>query len=120
MRTRTKRTRMMVSNPPSLSSFLHGAVGLIDDEDESDETLYWVSQWWDDGRDDEEIDNIDWDAMLAHAHKCTEAVQTPYQRTQGGGQNEMLLEEVLPQKLLLHPQDGDKPLWWLRCHISAL
>ena len=74
MRTRMKRTRTMVSNPPSLSSFLHGAVGLIIDEDESNETLYWIFQQWDDGRDDEEIDNIDWDAMLTHAHKCAEAV----------------------------------------------
>ena len=78
-RTRTKRTRTIVSNPPSLFSFLHGAVGLINDEDESNETLYWVSQWWDDGGDDEEINNIDWDAMLVHAHKCAEAVRTPYQ-----------------------------------------
>ena len=64
----------MVSNPPFLSSFLHSAVGLIDDEDESNETLYWISQWWDDSGDDEEIDNIDWDTMLAHAHKHAEAV----------------------------------------------
>ena len=111
---------MMVSNPPSLSSFLHSAVGLINNENESDKTLYWVSQQWDDGGDDEEIDNIEWDAMLACAHDCAEAAWTPYQWSQGGGQNEMLLEEVLPQKLLLHPQDGDKPLWWLRCHVSAL
>jgi hypothetical protein len=31
----------------------------------------------------------------------------------------MLFEEVLPQKVLLHPHDGDKPLWRLRCHVSA-
>ena len=73
------RTGTMVSNPPSLSSFLHGPVGLINDEDESNKTLYWVFQWWDDGRNNEEIDNIDWDTMLAHAHECAEAAQTPYQ-----------------------------------------
>ena len=53
-----KRMRTTVSNFLSLSSFSHGAVGLLDDEDENDETLYWVSQRWNGDEDDEDIDNI--------------------------------------------------------------
>ena len=69
-----KRMRMMVSNFLSLSSFFHGAVGLLDDEDENDETLYWVSQRWNGDKDDEDIDNINWNAMLARAHERAKAV----------------------------------------------
>ena len=108
--------RMTVSNFLSLSSFFHSAVGLLDDEDENNETLSQVSQWWNGDEDDEDINNINWNAMLAHAHERAKAVR---RATQHGGQNEVLLEEVLPQKLLLHPHDGDKPLWRFRCHISA-
>ena len=109
--------RMMVSNFLSLSSFFHCAVGLLDDEDENDKTFYRVSQKWNGDKDNEDINNINWNAVLAHAHECAKAVQ---RATQGRGQNEVLLEKVLPQKLLLHPHDGDKPLWWFRCHVSAL
>ena len=116
-RMRTKRMRMTVNNFLSLSSFFHGAVGLLDDEDENDKTLYQVFQWWNGDEDDEDIDNINWNTMLACAHECTKAVQ---RATQSRGQNEVLLEEVLPQKLLLHPHDGNKPLWQFRCHVSAL
>ena len=108
--------RTTVSNFLSLSSFFHGAVGLLDDEDENDETLYRVSQRWNGDEDDEDIDNINWNAVLARAHERAKAVR---RATQGRGQNEVLLEEVLPQKLLLHPHDGDKPLWRFRCHVSA-
>ena len=58
----------------SLSSFLHGTVGLLDDEDEDDETRYWVFQQWNGDKDDEDIDNINWDTMLAHTHECAEAI----------------------------------------------
>ena len=58
-----------------LSSFLHSAVGLLNDEDEDDETLYQVFQWWNGDKDDEDIDNINfWDAMLVHTHERAEAV----------------------------------------------
>jgi hypothetical protein len=107
-------TRTSVSNSPSsLSSFLHGAVDLFDDNDENDETLYRVSRRWNDNGDDDEIENMNWDAMLARAHERAGAVRRSYQRTPAVGQNEMLPEEVLPQKLLLHPHDGDKSIWRL-------
>ena len=59
----------------SLFSFLHSAVGLLNDEDEDNETLYQVFQWWNGDKDDEDIDNINfWNAMLVCTHECAEAV----------------------------------------------
>ena len=66
--------RMTVSNFLSLSSFFHSAVGLLNNEDENNETLYQVFQQWNGDGDDEDIDNINWNAMLACAHKCAKAV----------------------------------------------
>jgi hypothetical protein len=119
MTTSMTTTRTTVNKPSPLlfpSSFLHGAVGLIDDhdEDENDETLYQVSQRWGDSRDEELIDQR-WAAMLKRAHKRAEAERTPV-----AGQNEILYDEVLPQQSLLFPHDGDKPMWRLRCHVSLL
>src|ERR1700724_4743714 len=112
MRTTVKIT------PPILISFLHGDVGLIDDNDsdadENDEALYQVSQRWGDSRDEELIDQC-WAAMLKRAHKRAEA-----ERTSVVGQNEILHYKVFPQQSLLYPHDGDKPIWQLRCHVSLL
>ena len=116
MRARTKRMkRTTVSNPSSPPSSLHGAVDLIDDDNENDETLYQVSQQRNDNGDDEDVD---WDAMLARAHERAGATRKSYQRTTAAGHNETLLEEVLPQESFLYPHEGDKPLWRLRCHVS--
>jgi hypothetical protein len=118
MRAKTKRMkRATVSNPSSLSSSLHGAVDLIDDDDENDATLYKVtaSQQRNDNGDDE---NVDWDAMLARAHERAGAARRSYQRTPAAGYNETLHGEVLPQESFLYPHEGDKPLWRLRCHVS--
>jgi len=99
----------------NLSSFPHGAVGLIDDNDETDETIYKVSWWWSDKGDNEEIDKTHWEAMLACAHECAEAIWRSSQQTLGVSQ---LSNKILPQGLLLYPQEGDKPVWQLRCHVS--
>jgi hypothetical protein len=97
---------------PSLSSFPHSAVELIDDNDENDETLY---QWRNVNGDDEENDH--WDAVLARARQ--RAGGSSSQRTPTEDQSKMLPEEVLPQDSLLYPQEGDAPLWRLRCHVST-
>jgi len=110
-RTRKKRTRtrMTVINPPSLSLFLHGngAVDLIDDDDENDETLYRVSHRWNDNEDD-------WNAMLSRAQKRAAAVRGSHRQTSGAG----LHDGILPDEALLYPHTGDKPIWRLRCHVS--
>ena len=99
---------------PSLSSFPHNAVELIDDNDENDKTLY---QRWNVRVNGDDEENDHWDAMLARARQHAR-VQSSSQQTLTIGQNKMLPEEVLPQDLLLYPQEGDAPLWRLRCHIS--
>jgi len=71
------RMRTRVSNLPSLSLFLHGnsTVDLINDNDENDKTLYRVFKWWNDNKDNQEIDNTHWDAMLLCVCKRAEAIQ---------------------------------------------
>jgi len=57
--------------------------------------------------------------MLARAHACAhehaEAIRRSSQRTLGVSQ---LSNKILPQGLLLYPQEGNKPVWQLRCHVS--
>ena len=113
MMLRTKTT--VVSTSPqseSLSSFLHGAVGFIDDNDKNDETLYRVSERWNDNLNGDNED-INWDTILTRAHGRARAAR---KSTPAAGQDGMLPEEVLLQELL-SPQEGDKPIWWLRCHV---
>jgi len=51
------------------------AVGLIDDNDKTDEILYKVSWWWSDNSNNEEFNNTHWNAMFGHAHECAEAIR---------------------------------------------
>ena len=51
---------------PSLSSFPHNTVELIDDNDKNDETLY---QWWNVRVNGDDEENDHWDAVLACTHQ---------------------------------------------------
>jgi len=87
MRKKRTRTRTRVSNPPSLSLFLHGngIVDLIDDNDKNDKTLYRVFQWWNDNKDNQEIDDTHWDTMLSCVRECAEAIQGSHRQTSDVG-----------------------------------
>lgn len=110
---RTRRKRTTVRNPESHSCHPHSSVGLIDDSDDNGETLYQVSRPSNDNDDNEEDEY--WNDVIARAHQRAEAARSSSPRTSTVVRTD---EEVLPHDVLYGPQDGDKPIWRLKCHVS--